>query len=122
MTLMQKIKVHLEVYDDAKYSVSNGYNEELIDGYKVYTIDHDPKSITNIRVNLISGKIIIKKIVCNDIHLVLLDKFGVYKTHDSVVLHNRYGYMDIAGTYTFKIRYSVKVFHHMLYMLEKFAL
>ena len=118
----QKIKLYIETFPNTEYSLSPNYTENVDSELKVYVFDHDPKSITNIKVKLNYGKIIIKKIMCDDTHLILLDKFGVYKTTDNKVLYNRYGYMDTPGTYTFKIRFGGSVFHYMLYMLEKFSL
>jgi hypothetical protein len=119
---MQKIKLYLETFDNSKYSLTPNCIEESDDGVKVYVFEHDPKTITNICVKLDYGKVIIKKIMCDDTHLVLLDRFGVYRSSDNKILYNHYGYMDTPGTYTFKIRYGAKVFHYMLYMLEKYSL
>ena len=122
MTQNQKIKLYLEIFDNSDYTVSPNYIEEQGVDCKIFIFEHNPKTITNIKVKLNFGKVIIKKIECDDTHLVLLDKFGVYKSNDNQILYNRYGYMDTPGIYSFKIRYGAKVFHYMLYMLEKYSL
>jgi hypothetical protein len=116
------ITTQIEVSDESLFDVSP-YDSLTVDGnLYTYKIIHDPKTITEVKVKLISGLVVIKKIIVDDVQIHWLDKFGVYYDLNNHRIMGRYGYMNIAGTYTFKIRYSAKSFQYMLHLIDKFQI
>ena len=120
---INNISIKIENIDDMAFYTVNPYNKfKIKDNLYTFYCSHDILGITTINIELTSGKIIIKEIKVDGINLKQLDSFGVYRDAFGNRIKNKSGFMDIAGTYTFKVRYSAKSFQYMLHLCEKFAI
>jgi len=122
MTISQQIKLQIEITDGSNFNVYPDVYPLIEKNLYTYTIPHNPKNITNIAVELISGTVIIKKILIDDIELHWLDKFGVYIDSNNNRIIGNHGYMNTPGVYNFKIRYAAKAFQYMLHLVDKFTI
>jgi len=120
---INNISIEIENINDMAFYTVNPYeNFKIKNNIYTFYCNHDPLKITTINIQLTGGEIIIRQIKVNGTSLKYLDYFGVYRDVFGNRIKNKSGYMNIIGTYTFKIRYSAKSFQYMLHLIDKFQI
>lgn len=93
---------------------------ESSDDTELYLLEVNTKEIFKFSLsidNIDTGSaVIIDKILLNGNQLNHLDSFGIYKT--STGIKRTYGYMDVPGTYQFKIRYNALIQNYMTFLIN----
>jgi hypothetical protein len=126
MNYIQKLSLYIKpnnIDGDLKFDVAPFDECKEDNGVYIFTLDHDARSTTLVRVKLLENlgqqsHLQIEKIELNNTVLNNFDRWARYVTPQGTI-PGTYGYMGMVGEYVIKIHQNALVHNYMTYFLSR---